>query len=282
MPSPSVPRALPCRRAAGCGYAGCAPCQSRAAPTCASCPPLLQGGKFEDEITRELKHTGAGILSMANAGKPSAMAHTRALEQPLPCAGRARSGARAGARAAPRPQASTSLGSRFWWLLLLPGQPLPMMVSQSARGRGCAAGKQPPPSSAGVQPCSRCSHGLTPACPAGPNTNGSQFFVTTAPTPCEPSPAFAWLKTGHPAARIQLFGARWTRPAVRFSAPLHACFRAGDVGEPGIKVRMHTSPLPPPCRPPHPQGWTASTRSLGACAAAWMWSSAWTTCRWVV
>jgi peptidyl-prolyl cis-trans isomerase-like 1 len=26
------------------------------------------GGKFEDEITNELKHTGAGILSMANAG----------------------------------------------------------------------------------------------------------------------------------------------------------------------------------------------------------------------
>mmetsp|Transcript_33040 Transcript_33040/g.42470 ORF Transcript_33040/g.42470 Transcript_33040/m.42470 type:complete len:165 (+) Transcript_33040:18-512(+) len=26
------------------------------------------GGKFEDEITRELKHTGAGILSMANSG----------------------------------------------------------------------------------------------------------------------------------------------------------------------------------------------------------------------
>lgn len=26
------------------------------------------GGKFEDEITRELKHTGAGILSMANTG----------------------------------------------------------------------------------------------------------------------------------------------------------------------------------------------------------------------
>ena len=26
------------------------------------------GGKFSDEIRRELKHTGAGILSMANAG----------------------------------------------------------------------------------------------------------------------------------------------------------------------------------------------------------------------
>merc|ERR1711871_1568347 len=28
----------------------------------------IYGGKFEDEITRELKHTGAGILSMANSG----------------------------------------------------------------------------------------------------------------------------------------------------------------------------------------------------------------------
>ena len=27
------------------------------------------GGKFADELTRELKHTGAGILSMANSGK---------------------------------------------------------------------------------------------------------------------------------------------------------------------------------------------------------------------
>ncbi|KAJ2890693.1 hypothetical protein GGI21_003355 [Coemansia aciculifera] len=26
------------------------------------------GGKFEDEITKKLKHTGAGILSMANSG----------------------------------------------------------------------------------------------------------------------------------------------------------------------------------------------------------------------
>jgi peptidyl-prolyl cis-trans isomerase-like 1 len=27
------------------------------------------GGKFEDEISRNLKHTGAGIVSMANSGK---------------------------------------------------------------------------------------------------------------------------------------------------------------------------------------------------------------------
>jgi len=26
------------------------------------------GGKFENELTRDLKHTGAGILSMANSG----------------------------------------------------------------------------------------------------------------------------------------------------------------------------------------------------------------------
>merc|ERR1719473_991554 len=28
----------------------------------------IYGAKFEDEITRKLKHTGAGILSMANSG----------------------------------------------------------------------------------------------------------------------------------------------------------------------------------------------------------------------
>ncbi|GFH28154.1 peptidyl-prolyl cis-trans isomerase, partial [Haematococcus lacustris] len=35
---------------------------------CGLAPWTLSSGKFEDEITRELKHTGAGILSMANAG----------------------------------------------------------------------------------------------------------------------------------------------------------------------------------------------------------------------
>lgn len=28
----------------------------------------VYGGKFEDEITRNLKHTGAGVVAMANAG----------------------------------------------------------------------------------------------------------------------------------------------------------------------------------------------------------------------
>jgi peptidyl-prolyl cis-trans isomerase-like 1 len=29
----------------------------------------IYGGKFEDELHPELRHTGAGILSMANSGK---------------------------------------------------------------------------------------------------------------------------------------------------------------------------------------------------------------------
>ena len=29
---------------------------------------VYDGGKFEDEITRNLKHTGAGVVSMANSG----------------------------------------------------------------------------------------------------------------------------------------------------------------------------------------------------------------------
>ncbi|KAH9551329.1 hypothetical protein CY35_09G009400 [Sphagnum magellanicum] len=32
---------------------------------------VLSSAKFEDELTRELKHTGAGILSMANSGPNS-------------------------------------------------------------------------------------------------------------------------------------------------------------------------------------------------------------------
>ena len=38
-------------------------------PFCVICSgESIYGGKFEDEITRNLKHTGAGIVSMANAG----------------------------------------------------------------------------------------------------------------------------------------------------------------------------------------------------------------------
>lgn len=32
---------------------------------------IYEGGKLEDEITRTLKHTGAGVVSMANAGTPN-------------------------------------------------------------------------------------------------------------------------------------------------------------------------------------------------------------------
>lgn len=31
----------------------------------------IYGGKFEDEITRNLKHTGAGVVAMANTGQPN-------------------------------------------------------------------------------------------------------------------------------------------------------------------------------------------------------------------
>lgn len=31
----------------------------------------VYGGKFEDEITRNLKHTGAGVVAMANTGEPN-------------------------------------------------------------------------------------------------------------------------------------------------------------------------------------------------------------------
>jgi peptidyl-prolyl cis-trans isomerase-like 1 len=31
----------------------------------------IYGGKFEDEISRNLKHTGAGVVAMANTGQPN-------------------------------------------------------------------------------------------------------------------------------------------------------------------------------------------------------------------
>lgn len=35
----------------------------------------MYGGKFEDEINPQLKHVGAGVLSMANSGKDSNGTH---------------------------------------------------------------------------------------------------------------------------------------------------------------------------------------------------------------
>ena len=40
----------------------------RSALMCLLARGFCRRGKFEDELTRTLKHTGAGILSMANAG----------------------------------------------------------------------------------------------------------------------------------------------------------------------------------------------------------------------
>eukprot|EP00958_Prasinococcus_capsulatus_P015366 scaffold1634_cov353-Prasinococcus_capsulatus_cf.AAC.7 len=41
----------------------------------------IYGKKFEDEITRELKHTGAGILSMANSGPNTSTAQGRIVKR---------------------------------------------------------------------------------------------------------------------------------------------------------------------------------------------------------
>ena len=44
------------------------PCLTHAANRLLAAARSIYGGKFQDEIKRELKHTGAGIVSMANAG----------------------------------------------------------------------------------------------------------------------------------------------------------------------------------------------------------------------
>lgn len=40
----------------------------------------IYGGNFEDEISKDLKHTGAGILSMANAGSNTNRSQVRGLD----------------------------------------------------------------------------------------------------------------------------------------------------------------------------------------------------------
>jgi peptidyl-prolyl cis-trans isomerase-like 1 len=44
----------------------------------------IYGGKFEDEITRNLKHTGAGVIAMANAGPNTNTSQFYIALKPLP------------------------------------------------------------------------------------------------------------------------------------------------------------------------------------------------------
>lgn len=84
---------------------------------------------------------------------------------------------------------------------------------------------------------------------SGPDTNGSQFFVTTAPTPCE----------------CMVLGL--LRGCLRCAASGDGCVRERSCRPP---CRLAPPSLTPPCPP---QGWTASTPSLAGCAVAWRRSS---------